>query len=80
MIVDSPGIGENESMESAVMHYVEEAAAFFYVIDITNAGGVLDRVSLIDLLIDWIDLKPPPPPHHHHHHNHHHHHYHHHYW
>jgi len=44
-IVDSPGIGENDAMDSAVMEYVKEAAAFIYVIDITNAGGVLDRVS-----------------------------------
>jgi len=48
MIVDSPGIGEDYSMDSAVMEYVENAAAFIYVIGITNAGGVQERVSLIN--------------------------------
>jgi len=49
MIVDSPGIGENSSMDSAVMEYVEDAAAFIYVVDITNAGGVQERVNFINV-------------------------------
>ncbi|XP_052776009.1 uncharacterized protein LOC128213935 [Mya arenaria] len=44
-IVDSPGVGETAEMENLVLDYVVNAAAFIYVIDITNAGGVQERVE-----------------------------------
>lgn len=46
MIVDSPGVGENEAMNKFVLDYLSEAFCFIYVINSTNAGGIQkDRVS-----------------------------------
>lgn len=45
MIVDSPGIGETKEMTSMVLSYILNAAAFIYVIDSTNAGGMQARVK-----------------------------------
>ena len=48
VIVDSPGIGESDTMDEAVKHYLPEAFAFIYVINIENAEGVQrDRVSIV---------------------------------
>ncbi|KAH3734049.1 hypothetical protein DPMN_040488 [Dreissena polymorpha] len=44
VIVDSPGVGETQEMTDIVLGYVEKAAAFIYVIDMMNAGGVQQRV------------------------------------
>ena len=45
MIVDSPGIGESDIMDSQVIQYLPEAIAFIYVLNSANAGGVQkDRV------------------------------------
>ena len=45
MIVESPGIGESDIMDSQVIQYLPEAMAFIYVINSSNAGGVQeDRV------------------------------------
>lgn len=45
MIVDSPGIGETKEMTEMVLGYILNAAAFIYVIDSTNAGGMQARVK-----------------------------------
>ena len=55
MIVDSPGIGESDIMDSQVMQYLPEAIAFIYVINSNNAGGVqkdrvCDKASIVTLL------------------------------
>ncbi|KAH3832203.1 uncharacterized protein LOC127878040 [Dreissena polymorpha] len=47
VIVDSPGVGESEEMNAMVLDYVCTAAAFIYVIDITNAGGVQERMKAL---------------------------------
>ncbi|XP_078592481.1 uncharacterized protein LOC144871214 [Branchiostoma floridae x Branchiostoma japonicum] len=39
-IVDGPGIGENEAMDSVLLDYLPSAFAFIYVIKSDNAGGV----------------------------------------
>ncbi|XP_066280824.1 uncharacterized protein [Branchiostoma lanceolatum] len=39
-IVDGPGIGENETMDSVLLDYLPSAFAFIYVIKSDNAGGV----------------------------------------
>jgi len=45
MIVDSPGVGENEAMNNFVLDYLPHAFCFIYVIKSSNAGGVQeDRV------------------------------------
>ncbi|KAK7103016.1 hypothetical protein V1264_021151 [Littorina saxatilis] len=43
-LVDTPGIGENETMYNCTMNYVKgnNAAAYVYVIKTDNAGGVHD--------------------------------------
>ena len=47
MIVDSPGVGENEVMDKFVINYMPNALCFIYVINSGNAGGVQkDRVSI----------------------------------
>ena len=47
MIVDSPGVGENEVMDKFVVNYMPNASCFIYVINSGNAGGVQeDRVSI----------------------------------
>ena len=48
VIIDSPGIGESNTMDDVVTHYLPEAFAFIYVINSANAGGVQkDRVSIV---------------------------------
>lgn len=50
MFVDSPGIGENEAMDSVIADYVgkHEIMGFMYVIKSDNSGGVEeDRVSVL---------------------------------
>ncbi|XP_022806969.1 uncharacterized protein LOC111344030 [Stylophora pistillata] len=48
MIVDSPGVGENEAMNKFVLDYLSEAFCFIYVINSTNAGGVQeDRLLML---------------------------------
>ena len=50
MIVDSPGVGENEVMDKSVVNYMPNALCFIYVINSGNAGGVQeDRVSIRSL-------------------------------
>ena len=50
MIVDSPGVGENEDMSESVLNYLPHAFCFMYVINSVNAGGIQrDRVSLLSL-------------------------------
>lgn len=45
MIVDSPGVGENDAMNKFVLDYLPNAFCFIYVIKSSNAGGVQeDRV------------------------------------
>ncbi|XP_019616611.1 PREDICTED: uncharacterized protein LOC109464110 isoform X2 [Branchiostoma belcheri] len=39
-IVDSPGVGESEKMDEVVYDYLQEAFAFIYVINSSNAGGI----------------------------------------
>ena len=48
MIVDSPGVGETSDMEKTVLNYVANAAAFIYIIDSTNAGGMQERVKILE--------------------------------
>lgn len=50
MIVDSPGFGETRSFEEMVLNYIYNAAAFIFVIDSTNAGGMQERVSRVKLI------------------------------
>ncbi|KAL4237086.1 hypothetical protein ACF0H5_005468 [Mactra antiquata] len=45
VIVDSPGIGESKEMNDIVKNYILNASVFLYIIDSTNAGGMLERVS-----------------------------------
>lgn len=40
IIVDSPGVGDNNAMNEAVLNYLPNAFCFIYVINSTNAGGV----------------------------------------
>ena len=47
MLVDTPGIGENEFLESELMNFISENTilGFMYIIKTDNAGGVQeDRV------------------------------------
>ena len=45
IIVDSPGVGENEEMNKFALSYLPHAFCFIYVIKSDNAGGVQeDRV------------------------------------
>ncbi|XP_035668162.1 uncharacterized protein LOC118410490 [Branchiostoma floridae] len=48
-IVDTPGVGENETLSSMVKSYLPTAFGFIYVINSGNAGGVQDRLG--DLLL-----------------------------
>ncbi len=60
MIVDSPGVGENNDMNESVLNYLPNAFSFIYVINSTNAGGIQeDRVGqyytfLIDSSKYWL--------------------------
>lgn len=45
VLVDSPGVGETEAMKKMVLDYITNAAAFIFVIDSKNAGGMLERVN-----------------------------------
>ena len=46
MIVDSPGIGDEEKVSKVALEYLPQAYAFIYVINSSNAGGMQkDRVS-----------------------------------
>ena len=48
MIVDSPGVGENDVMTEFALSYLPQAFCFIYVIKSNNAGGVHeDRVGRI---------------------------------
>lgn len=50
MLVDTPGIGENELMDSVTMNFIKSThtSAFIYVIKSDAAGGVQeDRVSCV---------------------------------
>ncbi|XP_078600536.1 uncharacterized protein LOC144875471 [Branchiostoma floridae x Branchiostoma japonicum] len=51
-IVDSPGVGESERMDEVVYDYLQEAFAFIYVINSSNAGGIQkDRLGrLMDVV------------------------------
>lgn len=49
MVVDSPGIGETRHMEELVMNYISKAAAFIFILDSTNAGGMQERVTVTSL-------------------------------
>ena len=43
--MDSPGVGESGIMDDIVIDYLQEAFAFIYVINSSNAGGIQrDRV------------------------------------
>lgn len=54
MIVDSPGVGESDAMNEAVLNYLPHAFCFIYVINSVNAGGIQeDRVGqYVKFLID----------------------------
>ena len=46
VIVDSPGIGDEEKVSKVALEYLPQAYAFIYVINSSNAGGMQkDRVS-----------------------------------
>ncbi|XP_060075728.1 uncharacterized protein LOC132555397 [Ylistrum balloti] len=61
VFVDSPGIGENEAMDSVIADYVEanEINGFMYVIKSDNSGGVEeDRlISLVKLILEKQNKK-----------------------
>ncbi|XP_021369321.1 uncharacterized protein LOC110460623 isoform X2 [Mizuhopecten yessoensis] len=61
VFVDSPGIGENEAMDSVIANYVEEneIMGFMYVIKSDNSGGVEeDRlISLVKLILEKQNKK-----------------------
>ena len=40
MIVDSPEVGESDIMDDIVVNYLQNAFAFIYVIESSNAGGI----------------------------------------
>ena len=60
LIVDSPGIADSEEMTNITLGYLSDAAAFVYVINSADAGGIApDRVILhayefILLYLIWI--------------------------
>ena len=50
VFVDTPGIGENEFLESELMNFIHDNVilGFIYIIKTDNAGGVQeDRVSTV---------------------------------
>ena len=49
MLIDTPGIGENETMENVLLDYVKkrDAFGFIFVLKCNDAGGVLQRVSYV---------------------------------
>lgn len=50
MLVDTPGIGENEFLETELINFISknQIRGFMYIIKTDNAGGVQeDRVSII---------------------------------
>lgn len=54
MLVDTPGIGENEFLEDYLMEYISktEILGFIYLIFSDDAGGVKeDRVSILSICI-----------------------------
>ncbi|XP_069141270.1 uncharacterized protein [Argopecten irradians] len=61
VFVDSPGIGENEAMDSVIADYVEEneIMGFMYVIKSDNSGGVEeDRlIRLVKLILEKQNKK-----------------------
>ena len=40
VIVDSPEVGESDIMDDIVVNYLQNAFAFIYVIESSNAGGI----------------------------------------
>ena len=45
VIIDSPGLGESDEMDSVLMRYLPNAFAFIYVIDVSHAGGVQEDLK-----------------------------------
>ena len=48
LLVDVPGVGESEEMDSLVIDYLNKAVACIYVLISANAGGIQrDKVSML---------------------------------
>ena len=45
VIIDSPGLGESDDMDQVLMHYLPNAFAFMYVIDVSHAGGIQEDLK-----------------------------------
>ena len=55
VLVDSPGVGEDDELTETVKRYIPKASAFIYVINTPNAGGIHpDRVNEIKSLAPCI--------------------------
>lgn len=39
--MDSPGLNESEQMDEVLMNYLPNAFAFIYILDVSQAGGLL---------------------------------------
>ena len=50
VLIDTPGIGENVTMETVLLDYVEkrDVFGFIFVIKCNDSGGVLQRVSITE--------------------------------
>lgn len=58
MLVDTPGIGENEFLELELTNFIKHSTilGFMYIIKTDNAGGVQeDRVSILGLFLPRCD-------------------------
>ncbi|XP_052227123.1 uncharacterized protein LOC127841962 isoform X4 [Dreissena polymorpha] len=55
VIVDTPGVGEDEQMTNKLFEYLPNAAAFIYLINCSNAGGVQEDklVNIFRKVLDY---------------------------
>lgn len=45
ILVDTPGIGENETLDTILLNVVPHAVSFVFIVNAKNAGGIhSDRV------------------------------------
>ncbi|VDI56812.1 Hypothetical predicted protein, partial [Mytilus galloprovincialis] len=60
IIVDTPGIGENERLDKILLDFLPHAVSFVFVVNVRNAGGVHeDRLSkILKSIIDNREKMP----------------------
>lgn len=55
VIVDSPGVGDSNTLSRQLELYMARAFGFIYVINVSNAGGIhRDRVRRVDFKLRYI--------------------------